>query len=75
MNAENLKIENGRLWYLGEGADGLRWYNIASEDETIANLFGNYDDEVTVKEAFEAGRLVVYDKPGDPASGTPYHTF
>jgi hypothetical protein len=62
---EMFKIENGRWFYYGLGADGTRWYDMGPADEEIPNSLGDMDG-TTAQEAIEAHTLRVSD------SGQPY---
>lgn len=67
-----ISMTNGKFYYYGNGAEGWRWYQIAKATEVIADAMGNYDDGVTVEEAYRNGTLRVHDVEGDSMSGTPY---
>ena len=58
MEFLNSVIENGRLWVLGEGAEGVKWYNVASAQEMCQMPDGS-EGTMTIQQAYDAGELEV----------------
>jgi len=55
-NWENVNIKNNSLYATGNGASGRREYRLCPADEPAMLPYGGESD-VTVREAFEEGRL------------------
>lgn len=54
------KIEDGRYWYYGVGAEGERWYNFGPAAELLPDPYGN-ETRITAEEAVTTGRIAVAD--------------
>ena len=54
----NTVIKSGRLWVFGEGAEGTKWYNVASAQEMCQTPNGS-EGTMTIQQAHDAGVLEV----------------